>query len=222
MKYTVSNLIIEGSRAIVDDFHSHPFVKGIANGTLPVEKFKFFMIQDYLYLLDYARVFSIGAAKTNDPQMMRIFSGYVSSILNGEMDIHKGYMKRLGIDISDAENSEMSQDNLSYTSYMLRMAYEGGPAEVCAAILPCAVSYELIGRKMVEENPICAENVFFGDWIKGYSCDEYHDENIKLMELTEKAAEGYSQKQLERLVEIGRRCSLYEGLFWDMSWEMRR
>ena len=222
MQYTVSNLIIEGSRGIVEDFHSHPFVKGIADGTLPVEKFKFFMIQDYLYLLDYARVFSIGAAKTNDPQMMRIFSGYVSSILSGEMDIHKGYMRRLEIDTKEVENSKMSQDNLSYTSYMLRMAYEGGPAEVCAAILPCAVSYEMIGRKMVEENPICAEHRFFGDWIKGYSCDEYHNENIKLMELTEKAAEGYSQKQLERLIEIGRRCSCYEGLFWDMSWEMRR
>ncbi len=222
MKYTVSNLIIEGSQSIVDGFHSHPFVKGIANGTLPVEKFKFFMIQDYLYLLDYAKVFSIGAAKTSDPQMMRAFSGYVSSILSGEMDIHKGYMKRLGIEISEAEKARMSQDNLSYTSYMLRMAYEGGPAEVCAAILPCAISYELIGREMVKKNPKCEEHEFYGEWIRGYSNDEYHEENLRLMELTEKAAEGYSKKELERLIEIGRRCSLYEGSFWDMSWEMRR
>ncbi len=222
MKNTVSNLIIEGSRSIVEDFHSHPFVKGIANGELPIEKFQFYMIQDYLYLLDYAKVFSIGAAKASDPSLMRVFSDYVSSILSGEMDVHKGYMKKLGIDLKDAENAIMSQDNLSYTSYMLRMAYEGGPAEVCAAILPCAISYEEIARKMVENDPACVDHEFYGAWIKSYAGEEYHNENIEVMELTDKAAEGYSQKQIDRLIEIGRRCTLYEGRFWDMAWEMRK
>ena len=222
MKYTVSERIIEGSRKITESFYSHPFVKGIADGTLPVEKFKFYMIQDYLYLLDYAKVFSVGAAKAKKPHMMRAFSDYVSAILSGEMDIHKGYMKRLGISLSDAENTEVSMDNLSYTSYMLRAAYEGGPAEVCAAILPCAISYEMISRKMIENYPSCVENEFFGEWIKGYSCEEYHNENIRLMELTEEAAKDLGPESIETLVEIGRRCTLYEAAFWDMAWEMRR
>ena len=221
MNYTISDRLLEGSKEIWDGYHTHPFVLGIAEGTLEKEKFKYFMIQDYLYLLDYAKVFSVGAAKADDPEIQRIFSGYIAEILSGEMDIHKGYMERLGISLEEAEKAAMAQDNLSYTSYMLRMAYEGGPAEVCAAILPCAVSYEMIAKRMYEADPKCAEHPFYGDWVKGYAGEAYHEENEKLKMITEKAAKEYSEAQIQRLIEIGRRCSMYEGSFWDMSWEMR-
>ena len=221
MNYTVSDRILDGSRKIWDGYHAHPFVRGIADGTLPIEKFKYFMIQDYLYLLEYAKVFSIGAAKANDPKIMKIFSGYVSQILSGEMDIHKGYMERLGISINEAENTRISQDNLSYTSYMLRIAYEYGPAHICAAVLPCAVSYEALAKKITVEDSLSSSHPFFGEWISGYASDDYHRENEKLKEITEYAAEGMSDKAIDELVLIGERCSLYEGAFWDMSWEMR-
>lgn len=220
--HTVSDRILKGSQNIWEEFYSHPFVTGIADGTLPVEKFQFFMIQDYLYLRDYARVFSVGVAKAKDPELMRVFSGYVAQIRNGEMDIHRSYMARLGISLKEAENAAQSLDNLSYTSYMLRVAYEEGPAEICAAILPCAVSYEKIARRMLEENPACAEHEFYGEWVRGYACQEYHNENEELKAITEGSAERYSEEQIEHLVEIGRRCSRYEKNFWDMSWEMRR
>lgn len=222
MKYTVSDGILDGSRKIWDGYHDHPFVKGIADGTLPIEKFKYFMIQDYLYLLEYAKVFSIGAAKAQDPKIQSIFSGYVSQILSGEMDIHKGYMKRLGISMDEVYNTRMAQDNLSYTSYMLRIAYEYGPAHVCAAILPCAVSYETIAKKMVGENPLCSSHPFYGEWINGYASDDYHNENEELKEITEYTSAGLGEDKIKELVQIGERCSLYEGSFWDMSWEMRR
>ena len=222
MDNTPSALILAGSEKIWEAFHTHPFVRGIADGTLPVEKFRYFMIQDYLYLIEYAKVFAVGAAKAADPEIMRVFAGYVTQILSGEMDIHKGYMERLGIRVADAEKARMAQDNLSYTSYMLRVAYEGGPGEVCAAILPCAVSYEIIARKMVEDNPACSEHPFYGEWIRGYASEDYHNENEKLKKITDLAADGCSPAEIEHLLEIGQRCSLYEGSFWDMSWELRR
>ena len=45
-----------------DKYNEHPFVKGLADGTLPLEKFQFFMIQDHLYLMQYAKVFALGVA----------------------------------------------------------------------------------------------------------------------------------------------------------------
>ena len=222
MNYTVSDKILSGSSKIWDEFYTHPFVLGIADGTLSEEKFKYFMIQDYLYLFEYAKVFSIGAAKAVDTEMQKVFSGYVSSILNSEMEIHRGYMKRLGIDPEEAENAYIAQDNVSYTSFMLRVAYEMGPAEICAAILPCAVSYEMIASKMIEKDPECVNHPFYGEWIKGYASREYHDDNEELKMITEEMAKGLSDEQVENLVEIGRRSSIYEKNFWDMSWEMRR
>ena len=148
MANSVSGRILEGSRVLVDGFHTHPFVLGIADGTLPEEKFKYFMIQDYLYLMEYAKVFAIGSAKSYDDEITDAFTAYVSDIRSGEMDIHRGYMSRLGIDISEAGKSRMAQDNLSYTSYMLRIAYEAGPAEICAAIpLPSRTAHRARNRK---------------------------------------------------------------------------
>ena len=80
----------------------------------------------YLYLLDYAKVFSIGTAKAKNLDAMRLFAGYTHSILDGEMDIHRAYMTRLGIAKEEAEQTPVALDNLSYTSYMLRVAYEEG------------------------------------------------------------------------------------------------
>ncbi len=221
-KLSVSERILAGSRPIWESFHRHPFVRGIADGTLPKEKFQYFMIQDYLYLIEYAKVFSVGAAKAKELSVLQVFSGYVSQILSGEMDIHKGYMQRLGISMEQVLSTEMALDNLSYTSYMLRAAYEGGPAEVCAAILPCAVSYEVIAKRMTEEDPLCSDHPFFGEWIRGYASEAYHNENEELKRITDQAAAACSDAQIDSLVEIGRRCSQYEGAFWDMSWEMRK
>ncbi len=222
MSESISERIINGSRTVWDEFYTHPFVLGIGDGTHEIEKFKHFMVQDYLYLIEYAKVFAIGAAKADEPEIMKIFAGYISSILDGEMNIHRAYMERLGIEISEAEGAYMSADCASYTSYMIRVAYEHGPAEICAAILPCAVSYEAIAKRLVDTYPACTEHEFYGEWIRGYSCEEYHGENEALMALTESCARGYDERRIERLVEIGKRCSLYEKAFWDMSWEIRR
>ena len=71
---------------------AHPFVTGLGDGSLPVEKFRYFMLQDYLYLLDYARVFALGVVKARDPGLMRTFAGSVEATLNGEMNLHRAYM----------------------------------------------------------------------------------------------------------------------------------
>ena len=110
---------------------------GIGDGSLDQEKFRYYMIQDYLYLIDYTRVFAVGVAKAKDLSVMKLFAASTHTILDGEMDIHRTYMKRLGISLDEAENTPVALDNRSYTSYMLRAAYEGGEAEVMAYSFLC-------------------------------------------------------------------------------------
>lgn len=219
---TTTERLLAASEHIWEQYHSHPFVRGIADGSLDQEKFRYYMIQDYLYLIDYAKVFAVGVAKASDMETMALYAGYVHQILDGEMDIHKGYMARLGISMEEVEHTPLALDNLSYTSYMLRVAYEEGAGEVAAAILSCAVSYEVIARKIVEENPAAADHPFYGEWVRGYAADGYHEGNQVLIDLTEKLTAGYSEEQLKHLEDIFVACSRYEGAFWDMAWEMRR
>ena len=218
---TTTQRLLAATEDIWAEYHTHPFVRGIADGTLDEEKFRYYMVQDYLYLIDYAKVFAIGVAKARDPETMRLFAGYVHQILDGEMDIHKGYMQRLGIALEDAERAPVALDNLSYTSYMLRVAYDEGPAEIAAAILSCALSYEYIAKEIVAKDPAAADHPFYGEWVRGYADPGYAASNQVLVDLTERLTRDYSEAQLEHLTEIFIACSRYEGAFWDMAWEMR-
>ena len=111
-----------------------------------------------------------------------------------------------------------SLDNLSYTSYMLRVAYEEGEAEILAAILSCAYSYEVIAKKMVQQHPSCVEDPFYGTWVQGYSSDAYSEGNVVLLDTLNRLTEHYTEQQLEHLTDIFVACSRYELSFWEMSW----
>ena len=198
----------------------HPFVTGIGDGTLDVEKFRHFMLQDYLYLFDYARVFALGVVKARDPELMRTFSQNVDAILNGEMNIHRAYMQRLGITEEQVFAVKPALDNLSYTNYMLSVAHTGGPMEIVASILACSWSYAEIGQALAKI-PGAADHPFYGEWIKSYASEDYAATNQALIDLMDELAEGASEAQFDRLAEIFVNCSRYELGFWDMAWEMR-
>ena len=213
--------LLNAAAGIWAEYLHHPFVKGLGDGTLDQEKFRFYMLQDYVYLFDYARVFALGTAKAKDGEDMRYFAQAVKETLDGEMEIHRAYMKRLGITPEEAERTVPSLDNLSYTSYMIRIAYEEGAGEIAAAILSCALSYELIAKELLRANPEADRHEFYGEWVQGYTSQAYHDGNQDLIALTEKLTKDYTEEQLQHLEEIFVNCSRYESLFWDMSWEMR-
>ncbi len=124
----------------------HPFVKGIADGSLDIDKFRFYMIQDYRYLLEYSKVFALGIVKSGREDIMRRFALMVKETLDGEMAIHKKYMARLGITPEEVEESKTSLLNQSYTSYMLDVAFKGGELDILVAVFSCAWSYQFIGE----------------------------------------------------------------------------
>lgn len=199
----------------------HPFVTGIGDGSLAVEKFQYFMLQDYLYLFDYARVFALGVVKARDPELMRTFAAEVDAILGGEMTIHRGYMARLGITEEQVFAVQPALDNTSYTNYMLSVAHTGGPAEIVAAILSCSWSYAEIGQSLAQI-PGASDHPFYGEWIRGYAGEDYAQNNQSLIDLMDWLAEGLPEEQLQHLEDVFVNCSRYELGFWDMAWEMRK
>lgn len=220
-KFAENQGLIERLMASVSDvwpeYNNHPFVKGIETGTLDKNKFKRYIIQDYLYLNEYSKVFAIGAAKSTNLETMKLFASVIEAIANVEMDIHKGYMGRLGVSEDDIANAKRELENLSYTSYMLRVAYGEGEAEILAAILSCALSYEDIAKNMLKNNPNADKDEFYGHWVSCYSGEEYCALNKIFVSALENAVKDYSEEKLNHLAEIFRACSLYEMGFWDMG-----
>ena len=217
---SVSARLRQAAAPIWEECLRHPFVTGIGDGTLGVEKFQYFMLQDYLYLFDYARVFALGVVKARDPKLMRTFAENVNAILGGEMNIHRAYMERLGITEDQVFAVKPALDNTSYTHYMLAVAESGGPMEIVAAILACSWSYAEIGQALAKR-PGAVDHPFYGEWIRGYASENYAATNQALMALMDELAKDATGAQFDRLEEIFVNCSRYELGFWDMAWEMR-
>jgi thiaminase/transcriptional activator TenA len=197
--------------------HRHPFVTEISDGTLDLDKFQYYIIQDYLYLLDYAKVYALGVVKAQNPEIMGRFAKQIDGILNGEMNLHKQYAKRLGISIQEMEAAKPSAMNLAYTNYMLSVSQSGTLAELTASLLPCMWSYWEIGKRL-NTIPGARDHEFYGEWIQGYSSEEYGELCIWMIELLNELAEGKSEQELQRLEEIFLNTSRFEYLFWDMAY----
>ena len=217
---SVSNRLHNAAAPVWEACLRHPFVTGIGDGTLDMEKFRYFMLQDYLYLFDYARVFALGVVKARDPELMRVFAANVDAILGGEMKIHRAYMKRLDITEEQVFSIKPALANLSYTNYMLSVAQTGGPMEIVASILACSWSYAEIGQALAVI-PGAAEHPFYGEWIRGYASEEYAATNQALIELMDSLAADAGEEQLAYLTDVFVNCSRYELGFWDMAWDVQ-
>lgn len=217
---SVSTRLHDAAAPVWEACLRHPFVTGIGDGTLDMEKFRYFMLQDYLYLFDYARVFALGVVKARDPELMRVFAANVDAILGGEMKIHRAYMKRLDITEEQVFSIKPALANLSYANYMLSVAQTGGPMEIVASILACSWSYAEIGQALAAI-PGAAEHPFYGEWIRGYASEEYAATNQALIELMDSLAADAGEEQLAYLTDVFVNCSRYELGFWDMAWDVQ-
>ncbi len=210
--------LFAATEEIWEGYYQHPFVQGIKDGTLDHDKFRHYIIQDYLYLIDYARVYALGTVKSRDMETMMMFAAHTHSILEYEMSIHDGYMNTFGISGEDIDGTPMDLPNASYVSYMMRVAYDEGPAEILASILSCSISYEILAKRMVAERPECVDDPFYGEWIREYASEEYARGDAELIEITDRLTADYNEEQYKRLEEIFVNCSKYEMGFWDMGW----
>lgn len=194
----------------------HPFVKGIGEGTVEIEKFKHYMRQDYIYLIEYSRIFAIGAAKAPDIKTMTLFSNLLHGTMNYEMDLHREYAVMFGISEEELEKTEPSATVLAYTSYMLHKAQIGGVENTIAAVLACAWSYNFIGKELALW-PHATEHKLYGKWVQMYASDEFSKIAEDSIGLLDKIAEEKPEQELKALEEIIVTTSKFEYMFWDMA-----
>ena len=215
---STTDRLFAATEDIWEGYYQHPFVQGIKDGTLDHDKFRYYIIQDYLYLIDYAKVFAMGAVKAKDMDVMMMFASHCRNILAYEMSIHDGYMGKFGISGEEIDSTPMDLLNSSYVSYMLRVGFEEGPAEILASILSCSISYEILAKRMVAERPSCVNDPFYGEWIEEYAGEQYAADDAELIEFTDRLTASYTEEQYQHLKEIFVNCSRFEAGFWDMGW----
>ena len=195
----------------------HPFVRGMADGTLPKEKFKFYLIQDYLFLLDYSRVFAYGAIKAHDEATMALFAQLLNETLNTEMELHRGYCEKFGISPAEMEAATMAPTTHAYTRHLLHVAQIGTLADVIAGVLPCQWGYAEIGTTLAEQGG--SPEPLYQEWIDMYASSEFLALGEWLRNLLNDITTESSPAEKERLQKNFLLSSRYEYMFWEMAWK---
>ncbi|MDE0638564.1 MAG: thiaminase II [Candidatus Poribacteria bacterium] len=194
----------------------HPFVRGMVDGTLATEKFKFYLIQDYLFLLDYSRVFAYGVIKAHDEATMALFAKLLNETLNTEMDLHRGYCAKFGISPAKMEAAPMAPTTHAYTRHMLQVAQIGTLADVIAGVLPCQWGYAEIGTSLAKQGG--SPEPLYQEWIDMYASPEFLALGEWLRNLLNDITTDSSPAEKERLQKTFLLSSRYEYLFWEMAW----
>lgn len=194
----------------------HPFVKGIADGSLDEERFKRWVLQDYRYLIEFSRIFAWAAAKSDRLESMSWYAAVLNLTLNTEMELHRTYAARFGLAPQDLEAEAMWPTNRAYTDFLVRTAADGDMADLVAALLPCAWGYVHIAREMAKREP--PRDQRYADWIAQYASEEFAQAVEWLKGEMNRLAEGAAAEKKKRLTEIFLLSSRYEWMFWEMCW----
>ncbi len=197
--------------------HRHPFLVEMKEGTLDTGRFIYYLKQDYVYLIDYAKMFAIGSLKSPDLETMSRFAELFHSTLTVEMELHRQYAERFGVTREQLEQTQPSPTTVAYTKYMLDAAMQGSLAEVVAALLPCMWSYREIGIAFAKF-PGALDHPLFREWILMYSSEEFGALTNWSIGLMDRLAEGLPERELARLEEHFVKASKLEYMFWDMAY----
>src|SRR6478672_5056724 len=179
----------------------HPFVLGIGDGSLPVEKFKFYIRQDYVFLIDFSRVLALGAARAHEPADMARFASLLDATLNGEMDLHRGYCERFGISREELEAPRAAPTTYADTRHLMHIAESDTAAAVTASLIPCQLGYSEIGE-MLSGRGEPSEKPLYGEWIRTYASQEMAEIAAWSSALLDRLASQASASERERIGEI--------------------
>ncbi|KAI9020628.1 thiamine biosynthesis protein (Thi-4) [Hyaloraphidium curvatum] len=201
-------------------FVDHPFVRGMADGTLPPESFRHYMVQDYLYLTHFARAYALAAYKEQRMDDILRAAGTVLQI-GRETELHVAWCARLGISKEELDAAPEAVANLSYTRFFLEKGVSGDRLDLRVALAPCLLGYGVIGKRLAEDPATKRDGNPYWEWIEAYAADDYQEAcregREELEKLSKELLPESSKARMRQLCETFRQGTVLEAKFWDMG-----
>jgi thiaminase/transcriptional activator TenA len=198
---------------LMPKIYQHPFNQELAQGTLPIEKFIFYLSQDALYLVDFSKALALTATRLPDNEQSELFIQLTIRSLNAERDLHIKLLKE-----HPKSQHKIAQQNplfFMYTQYLLRMASTATVEESVASLLPCFWIYQQVGQranaKKISNNP-------YQEWINLYSSPEFNDSVDLVITTLNKLAAQASIHCKQKMLRAFRLATLCEWQFWQAAY----
>ncbi|EHD2941324.1 thiaminase II [Campylobacter coli] len=213
--------LIEANSQIWDEYLHHEFVKKLENGSLKEENFLFYLKQDYIYLIHYAKCYARLALNAKNAEELRFAMKFQNYIIEGEIELHKSILK-LGIDADKLNVKDESLTNIAYTRYMLSVGESGDFLDMLVALSACAIGYGYIGAEIYKRlDKEKLQNHPYKEWILIYSSDEFQNEIKEFEDFLNSYTQKISQEKFENLSEIFYNVVRLESAFWEHALQMK-
>ena len=202
-------------------YTEHPFTEALGEGTLPEAAFKDYLVQDYLFLIEFARAYALAAYKAPTLDDMRDAKAAMSAILDVEMDLHVSICANWGLSATDLEASDAAPETLAYTRYVLETGMRGDLLALKVALAPCVIGYAEIASRLATYPGALSERNPYANWISEYAGDAYQEVAAQAEASLDKLAERYLTPAREReLHDIFKDATRLEADFWEMGWRV--
>ena len=188
----------------------HPFLKEIKDGTLPEETFRYYLLQDYLYLEGFGRTVAMALAKAPDSQTFEDLAHRVMTPV--ERPLHHHLFEAAGLTMTDAENAVRSPANTAYVDHMLQTASLHGLGPTAAALLPCPWTYHLLKDEVGQ-----SEHPIYGQWTQFYVEGLLEGSVTAWRGFVDQMAEEASPAEQEAMRQAFLTSSRYEFMFWEAA-----
>ena len=207
-----STLLREEADVIWQKIFTNPFLAEIQLGTLPLEKFRFYMAQDYLFLEGFGRAVALALAKSPGSRNLELL--YRRMITPVERPLHRELMSLVGLSVEDVEDQGPAPTNLAYINHMISTAALSGLGRTAAALLPCPWSYHEIGGLL---KPV--EHSVYSQWVSPYMEGLLEDSTRAWREFVDREADEAGPQERQAMREAFLTSSRYEYLFWEMAYK---
>lgn len=209
-----------GCSQIWHDYTHHAFVEGLRDGRLAHSAFVHYLIQDYVFLVHFARAWSLAVVKAETLDEMKVCARTVEALVNHEMALHVKTCAGEGIEEATLFAAVEEFETLAYTRYVMDAGLQGDFLDLMAALAPCCFGYGEIGMRLAQT---AAKDTPYSDWIATYADGGYQDVMARVGQMIDGAVTrrlGDAPDQAARWGQLQSRfatATRLETAFWDMG-----
>ncbi|TQR31270.1 thiaminase II [Campylobacter sp. MIT 99-7217] len=213
--------LLKENAKVWDGYLHHEFVKELEKGSLKEENFLFYLKQDYIYLLHYAKCYAQLALNANTAKELRFAMKFQNYIVEGELELHKSILK-LGIEADKLSVKDESLVNIAYTRYMLSVGQNGDFLDMLTALSACAIGYGVIGAEIYQRlGEKSLENHPYKEWILTYAGAEFQSEIKEFEDFLNSYSDQVNESKFKKLSEIFHSVVRLETAFWQHALNLR-
>lgn len=198
-------------------YTEHAYLRQLAENRLPTEAFRHYLVQDYLFLIQFARAQALAIYKSRSLAEMRHAQGSLAAILDVELGLHVRVCAGWGLTSADLEKAPEEAATVAYTRFVLDAGMSGDLLDLRVALAPCVIGYAEIALALQDEVRALPDHPQ-GPWVEEYAGADYQSvaqaARLELDRLGEGPLPPRRRAHLERIFTTA--CDL-EAAFWQMA-----